>query len=316
MKVMCIGDIHLSDNPPAWCTDDYLEDLFVILEHSVDKAYALGVDAVVWAGDVFHHKAPSRNSHAMVQRAIALIASYHCPVYIVPGNHDLANSRKESIFTTQPLGTLLRAGAELLDGWADGFPLYGVPWLGKFTDESVSEALRSYREDGEVEDALVVAHAPIFPPGQENPFECYKAVDWAAAMGNTGSCYYGHVHEAHRVYEAGGVTFANMGAISRGSLSEADRDRSIKVCVWEQGWNGFTEVDLPYRPADEVFRVMEARAVKDAQGRLEDFLSAVGEVRLEISGPESVVEYVNGMDVDDDVRQMVVELVREAADGH
>lgn len=646
MRVLCIGDIHLSDRPPGWCTDDYLEDLFVILEHTVDKARELKVDAVVWAGDVFHHKAPSRTSHATVQRALSLIEAYHAPLFIVPGNHDMCvtevntealtdqgwkhvweldgtekfatlnrhtqelewqtptninrfpyrgqgyhfrsgavdlvttpnhafwgswragkplsrktaeelsvggfrlpsvqgysgghaepvlkvgdyelpadlaarlfgwfvaegtsdrsgsritisqsrsvnpghfaeieellaeaglpfsvrdkmlrvndrsvaeffiehfgyagskdmriprwvmdwpelllkeflhayfrgdgtivgsveereeadydsssvvsrtanrgladdlsevavrlgyrvsvseereypfgdsgyighaynisfmrkrrntilprpevvdvdemvwcptvpnetwlvrsnglmtwtgNSydRLDSIFATQPLGTLLRGGATMLQGWADDFPIYGVPWLGKFTDDAVTEALASFDRPG-----LVIAHAPIFPPGFENPFECYKAADWADRMGNQGYCYYGHVHEAHKIYEAGGVTFCNMGAISRGSLSEADRDRSIKVALWDES-AGFTAVPVPYRPADEVFKVMEARAKKDAEQSLNGFLAAVGEVSLEISGPQAVVEYVQDMDLDEDVREMVTELVREAAD--
>ena len=659
MRVLCVGDIHLSDRPPGWCTDDYLTDLFVILEHTVDKARELKVDAVVWAGDVFHHKAPSRTSHATVQRSLSLIESYHCPLFIVPGNHDMCvtevntealtdqgwkhvweldgtekfatlnrltqelewqtptninrfhyrgqgyhfrsgavdlvttpnhafwgswragktlarktagelskggfrlpavqgyrgghadltikvgdyelptdlaarlfgwfvaegtsdrsgsritisqsrtvnpdhfaeieelftqaglrfsvrdkmlrvndrsvaeffienfgyagskdmriprwvmdwpertlkeflyayfrgdgtivgsveereeadydsssvvsrtanrgladdlsevavrlgyrvsvseereypfgdsgyighaynisfmrkrrntilprpevvdvdemvwcptvpnetwlvrsnglmtwtgNSydRLDSIFATQPLGTLLRGGATMLQGWqepkgawASGTlesHIYGVPWLGKFTDDAVDAALKSYRVAERP--GLVVAHAPIFPPGFENPFECYKAASWADRMGNQGFCYYGHVHEAHLIFEVNGVTFANMGAISRGSLSEADRDRAIKVCLWDSE-EGFEAIDVPYRPADEVFKVMQARAKKDAEQSLDGFLAAVGEVSLEISGPQSVVEYVHGMELDEAVREMVTELVREAAD--
>lgn len=316
-----MGDIHLSDRPPGWCTDDYLEDLFVILEHTVDKARQLEVDAVVWAGDVFHHKAPSRTSHATVQRSLSLIESYHCPLFIVPGNHDIQYDRLDSIFATQPLGTLLRGGATMLQGWqepkgawASGTlesHIYGVPWLGKFTDDAVDAALKSYRVAERP--GLVVAHAPIFPPGFENPFECYKAASWADRMGNQGFCYYGHVHEAHLIFEVNGVTFANMGAISRGSLSEADRDRAIKVCLWDSE-EGFEAIDVPYRPADEVFKVMQARAKKDAEQSLDGFLAAVGEVSLEISGPQSVVEYVHGMELDEAVREMVTELVREAAD--
>lgn len=310
MRILCVGDIHLSDKPPGWCTDDYLEDLFVILEHTQAKARELSVDAVVWAGDVFHHKAPSRTSHATVQRALKIIQGYGVPVFIVPGNHDMSYDRMDSIFATQPLGTLLRGGAVMLQGWADNEMVYGVPWLGKFHAADVKIALRDYRAANRP--GLVVAHAPLFPPGLENPFECVKAQEWADAMGNQGYCYYGHVHEAHNIYEVNGVTFCNMGAISRGSLSEYDRDRAIKVSVWDEN-AGFQAVEVPYRPADEVFKVMQARAKKDAADRLQGFLSAVGQVRLEVSGPESVVRYVEDLELDPEIRALVVKLVREQA---
>lgn len=314
--IMLVGDIHLSDRPPGWCTDSYLEDLFVILEHTVAKAREHQVDAVVWAGDVFHHKAPSRTSHATVQRAIRLVGAYHCPLYIVPGNHDMSSDRFESLFETQPLGTLLQAGARLLQGWdTEGYlPIYGVPWLGEFTDATVSDALSDFRAKGKVTrgGSLVIAHAPLFPTGLENPFECYKAAAWADAMGSQGSCYYGHIHDAHGVYQQSGVTFANFGAISRGSLTESDREREISVSVWTPE-DGFSVVPVPYRPADEVFKVMQARAKADAEEKLTGFLEAIGEVRLEISGPDAVMEYVRGLELDADIEQMVLELVREAA---
>ena len=33
MRVLCVGDIHLSDRPPGWCTDDYLEEVFANAAH-------------------------------------------------------------------------------------------------------------------------------------------------------------------------------------------------------------------------------------------------------------------------------------------
>src|SRR5882724_8351150 len=192
-NVLLIGDIHLSDTPPVSCTESYTDDLFDLLAHTVTLAREHNA-VTVWAGDIFHIKGPTRNSHALVQRTIDIIQSYpNGNIYVVPGNHDLSNDRLESI-DSQPLGVLFKAGARYLKGWAGeagpDFPIYGVPWLQRFTDVSVPSALAEYRRlAGHEDHALVVTHAPLYPPGKELPYENYPASKWADALGNTGSVF-------------------------------------------------------------------------------------------------------------------------------
>lgn len=312
MRALLVGDIHLSDRPPSSCTDTYLDDLLDLLEQTV--VLASSCDVVVWAGDVFHHKAPSRTSHRTVQRVIRLIENYPVPVYICPGNHDMSNDRFESLRETQPLGVLLEAGARLLNGWDDEFPLYGVPWLQDFTDEAVADALAEWREEPVPEDGfgahrLVVAHAPLFPPGEESPWESYPTEAWAHAMGGEGNCYYGHVHEHHGTYHVAGVQFCNAGAITRGSLHENELTRAIKVTVWDSEAGDFTEYTLDYKPASEVFRLVEAGEVKDTKGRLDAFLDSVGSASLEVVSTESVLTHVRGLDVEPAVYETIRELL-------
>ena len=126
------SDPHLCDRPPSSCQDGYLDDLFDLIEQTVKVARQRKAVAVVIAGDVFHLKSPSRTSHRLVQRTIRALQAYPCPVFIVPGNHDITHDNIDSIHQTQPLGVLFESGAaRQLEGWADGepFPLYGVPWI-------------------------------------------------------------------------------------------------------------------------------------------------------------------------------------------
>lgn len=319
-KFLLVGDIHLSDRPPASCTEDYLDDLFTILEHSVQKSKDLEVSAVIWAGDVFHHKQPSRTSHKTVQRAIELVKSYECDLLIVPGNHDMLGDRFDSLYETQPLGVLLQAGAELLKGWHAHYPLYGVPWIPRWNDETVAGVLAGFRKSSRSEAGLVIAHAPLFPAGQEPPWENYRTDFWADRMGNKGWCYYGHVHDSHGIYEENGVTFCNMGAVTRGSLQEADLKRVVRLALWENptrgdGYvpdGGFTPVDVPHKPADQVFRLMEKRAVQDALAERTDFLDSIAATSLEITSIDSVMEHIRTLDLGSDMEKQIEELLREA----
>lgn len=318
MKLLLIGDIHLSDRAPSACTDDYLNDLITILEHTVSLESSLNVDGVVWSGDVFHVKQANRNSHSLVQRAIDIVQAYK-NLWIVPGNHDLAYDRFDSI-ESQPLGVLFKAGAKLLNGWADPdgmqLPLYGVPWQQEWTDEALTEALTAWNglplgQQEKRKDALVVAHAPLYRPGTEPSWENYPTEGWAEIQG-VGACFYGHVHERHGIYPVGNVTFCNHGAITRGSLHESELSRAVVVTTWSAE-EGFTEVPIPHKPASEVFRLMQHHERQDAKLELESFLERAGQATLEVASIEAILAHIRTLDVTPDVVKLAEELLAQAS---
>jgi hypothetical protein len=126
---MLVGDVHLSDRPPSIRTDDYTNDIFAKLLFIGEKAKDLQCDAIALLGDVFHIKAPSRTSHALVQQAVEVFKDSGLPVIVVPGNHDMSNDRIESL-SKQPLGTLCKAdGIDMLMGGHETLPVFAIPYL-------------------------------------------------------------------------------------------------------------------------------------------------------------------------------------------
>lgn len=320
VRVLCLADIHATEHPPSACTDAYWPDILDLLRQSVVIAAARQVDAVAWAGDVFHHKGPARTSHRLVLQLIRIINDYPCPVYIVPGNHDMQNDREASIIKTQPLGVLYERGARRLEGWAapglhfsrqEYFPLYGVPWQQQWDDEHVFAALRAYTQERS-SPVLVATHAPLYPPGRELPYENFPAEQWAVAMGGKGSCFYGHVHEPHGVYKVGGVTFCNYGALSRGSLHEYNLTRQVGVTVWDSSDGSFDFIPLEAKPAGEVFRLAERGEEADRQGRLDEFLAGISSATLGVVSTESVMELIRARGISPAAEALVEELLAEA----
>lgn len=320
MRVLLVGDIHLADRPPSSCTESYVDDLFALLDQTVHLAAFHGVTAVVWAGDVFHHKAPSRTSHKLVLRTVNLIQRYPCRLLIVPGNHDMANDRFDSLAESQPLGVLFEAGAELLSGWDYELPVYGVPWQQEWTTEAVWAALAGWRDSErhrhlDRDRALVVTHAPLYPPGSENPFEFFPAPEWEAAMAGAGCCYYGHVHDLHGTWNLGGqdagVTFCNQGGLTRGSIHESELTRPVAVTLWDADL-GFRRLAVVHRPAREVFRLAEIAQERQAVDRVRRFLDQVQAVALASTSVESVLAHVRTLDLDPGLERLVVELLESA----
>jgi DNA repair exonuclease SbcCD nuclease subunit len=318
-EYLLMGDLHLSDRPPSSCTDTYQDDIVEILRAVGEIARDRGSHAIFWAGDVFHHKTPGRTSHKTVKTVIELIRSYPCPVLVVPGNHDMQNDRLDSIDSTQPLGVLWAADAVRLapGGWIvclDGdAQLYSVPWLQRFTDDTLTEALGNYHEFVDRDrPALVVTHAPLYPLGQELIYEHYPADKWAAAMGDHGSVYYGHVHEPHGIHTAGGVTFCNAGAISRGSLHEHNLTRPVQIAAWDSATGRFELLDVPHKPAGEVFRLVQAQQARTAQLELDRFLDSIGQTSIEVTSIESVMAHIRGLQLGESLEQTILSLLEEA----
>ena len=312
---LLLGDLHLTDKAPSSCTDSYCDDLFDLLGQVNALVREHEAIAVVIAGDVFHNKAPSRTSHRVVRRFIRWCQSIRVPVFIVPGNHDIRNDRHESI-EDQPLGVVFESGAaSRLEGWggydADHqYMVYGVPWQQDWS--TLSPALSNYRHpSAATQPSLVVAHAPLYPPGKELSFEFYPSADWAKYMGGQGYVYYGHVHEPHAVWENGGVTFANFGALSRGSLHEYNLTRAVGVGIWDDRTGAFGFIPLRAKPAPEVFRLTEKQQVTDMHGRLDSFLDEIGSTELGVVTAEGVLQEVRQMGLKPGEVAMVEELLAE-----
>jgi DNA repair exonuclease SbcCD nuclease subunit len=305
-KLLLIPDVHLSDKPPSIRTDAYVDEILEKLRYAMELAAVRGCEAVVQAGDLFHIKTPNRNSHRLVQAVHEVLTSIDLPVYVVPGNHDLSNDRIESL-PSQPLGSLARmSGIELLQGPHPTLPLYGLPYQPDW--RNLPQILAEYKEwadERHLKDfswiPLLVTHAPIFPPGEDPPYDYIAAEDWAELM-MVGDCYYGHIHDPHGVYrtKAPGVTMCNNGALSRGSLHEKTLKRQPAVTIWDSEVVGerFTREEVPHKPAEEVFRLDIKEATDQRSNRVQEFLSEVGQVTLTNLTVEEVVAHAETAQLD------------------
>lgn len=319
---MCVGDIHLSDKSPVSRVEGYLDDVLAKLSYVAKLSKALKVDATVWAGDIFHHKQPSRTSHGTVLKAIQAAKEFD-NLWVVTGNHDITNDRLDSL-EKQPLGVLYESGAaQELDGWHPSLPLFGVPWQQRWLHDGVPEqAFGEWRNAKQMitraytQNALAVTHAPIYPYSMQGDvkFELVDNAELAKAMDNRGYLYYGHIHDPHGFYVIDGVTFGNVGAISRGSIHEYNLTRRIQVAIWTPE-HGFTAIDVPHRPASEIFKVAVHEEKKAHKMSLDDFLSDVGSATLEISSTGSVIHHIQTMDIEPPVKTKSIELLEGADNG-
>jgi DNA repair exonuclease SbcCD nuclease subunit len=320
-KYLLINDVHLTNenSHPSSCTSSYTDDLFDLLEQASAITAERRCKAIIQLGDFFHIKAPGRNSHALIQRAMNWVRNAPCEVWIVPGNHDLLNDRLESLNEGQPLGVLYDSGlARKADRYDIDIPaVYGVPWQQFWdaeetvADRAVTNALSSFRPSDTPQ--LIVTHAPFFPPGSNPAYEHYSTEKFASMVNPSGRAnvqvIYGHIHDYHGEYVVNGVRFANYGALSRGSLTESNLTRPVGVTIWDSVTGKFEFVELQAKPADQVFRVKEITEVKTTQLKLDQFLESVGQSTISITTIESVLAHIRSLHLGKEFEQVVEELL-------
>jgi hypothetical protein len=111
-------------------------------------------------------------------------------------------------------------------------------------------------------------------------------------------------------------TFCNQGALSRGSVHEATLKRKPAVTLYDsrkKGTNRFERIEVPHKPAAEVFRLEEKALEATKVARLEEFLSGVEKTELEGLSIEAVLAHVEGLGLDAPVLKEIRECLEVAA---
>jgi exonuclease SbcD len=310
MRALIINDPHLADRPPSMRVEGYADHILAKLQFTT----TIDSDIVIFSGDVWNLKAPTRTSHALVQRMCDIIRAYNRPVYIVVGNHDMQHDRLESL-DKQPLGVLFKAGAIMLDAAVQtpAGPVFGVPWLSDWRRE-----LPLYMKPWKHSKAtLMVAHAPLVPAGENRPYEVIDAHDWAALMERPGHVAYGHMHDPEGVFHVNKSLFVNEGALARGTLNEASLMRKPAVTLYdsepEEPGVIFRRIEVPHLPAEKVFRVAEKSADTEREDRLEAFLDSIGRTTLEAVSVESVISDLRNRGLRPEVLEEVQDIFETTA---
>lgn len=333
IRLLWRTDIHLSDRSPASRKDDWTETVFQKLEQAKRAAAKLKVAAVIDGGDFFHVKSPSRNSHALVHRAVEHHADYPCPVYCTPGNHDAVYG-DYSYLPQQPLGILFSSGVfnRLYDEhevvFQDPEPeqhghmgvptipgvrvrVVGIPYHGTKYDMMRFQGIKKGDEDF----LVVVAHVLASPRGG-TMFEQEDVIKYADLAGLDPDVWcFGHWHKDQGIQEINGKYFVNIGSMTRGALiqDEMDRKPGVVLLSFEKGQKpSFQTLRLKARPAEEVFDIDSRVRAETRETTMDAFVSSVRETLVE-SKALDLADSVEAMqDISDRVREKALLYLEQA----
>jgi DNA repair exonuclease SbcCD nuclease subunit len=320
-------DVHLSDKAPSSRVDDWAATVFGKLSQTKELARRCKAVAVLDGGDFFHIKSPTRNSHALVSRAINHHADYPCPVYCTPGNHDSVYG-DYAFLPQQPLGVLFSSGAyqRLYDEHEAIFEekvgdrvikvrVVGIPYHGTTYDMERFRGL----ERGDEDYLICVAHVLASCRGGKM-FEGEDIVKYEDLLGTAPDVYlFGHWHKDQGIEELederGSKFFVNIGSLTRGSLSQDEVERKPAMALISCTKDGIT-IDahrLKVDPPSEVFDMEgRARQVK-RQVEMDSFVTKIRDSLLPVDG-ETLQSSIESMDVPSEVREKALAYLEQAVE--
>lgn len=313
---LIIGDLHAAEQPPGRRDLNYFDDCMAKLDQIVDLAARH--DDTIFIGDLFHSKRANHVSHRLVLALSDRIREMG-DVYVLPGNHDLADGSLESL-ARQPLSTLaLLPNVTLLDGpmgtvyEISGDTFLGVPGIGSVCDAK-PEALDWFcAPDLHVQIDAVLAHAPICV--EDKPWPTWHPNDLPLPE-SCRALVYGHQHDKARLVIEGSYDAERQypmvlatGAVMRGAISEAENEPAVVALELGEHVGG-SILPLQARPASEVYRWAEREAERAENAALDAFVESIGTTRIAGFSVEDLISSIrSNEEIPGTVRSAAIEIV-------
>lgn len=280
MKFISFSDVHISSVNPSSRVGSYQSDIMDKILQVGAAGKKLGVDFYLFAGDLFNLKAPMKNPHGLNRMLIEAFKSFGAPVYGTEGNHDLRHDSYQE-FPDQPISVIYASGAikqirdEVFKNGDLSVRIRSFP----FVESPVISEMPRCPKDTDL--SICVLHIYASPSGgmfRKNKIYKY---DELCELGDD-IFVLGHYHLDHGIVEEnfGGkiVRFINVGALSRGTLTEENIERVPKVAYVEMPKrNGIVSVvtktiRLRVKPASEVFDLEAREREKERSQEAEAFV--------------------------------------------
>jgi DNA repair protein SbcD/Mre11 len=270
LKIITFTDIHLADKNPISRKDDYKESIFNKLEQIKDICEEKKVDLAICAGDIFHIKTPTKNSHQLVSQLVMLFKSFPCPVVTIYGNHDVTQNNIINL-PRQPYFTLIKSEAciDLEDITYENVRIFKVDGLAEipYTD------FNRERKDEKIQ--ICVAH--VNASSKFSDLFGERVYTYQELEKTSPDIFvFGHYHPDQGIEIRNGKHFINVGSISRGSLSKDDLNRIPSIGYIEINENyeiKTSKIKLNVLDASEIFDLELKEQEESTEIEMQNFIT-------------------------------------------
>ena len=316
MLIITAGDIHISDTNPRSRKDNFKETILGKLDQLKNLSNKMKADAVLLTGDIYNIKFPTKNSHDLNRELIELFKKFKCPVYAIPGNHDLTADDLDTL-PEQPISVLFASGYvknlkhEILSKKELKVSLVGIPFQKQL---DLGNLQIPSKEDAVAQICLMHIYAG---PDAGNLFkERLYGYSELSVLGPD-AFVIGHYHVDQGIQWLDKKCFVNLGSISRGSQSDENLNHIPKFGILKISDTGLITAEtslITIKPSDEVFDLKKREDEKKEGQEIQKFVEhLVAEATATDLKKLTVEDHLKTMTIEKEVSDMVLELILEAS---
>lgn len=305
MKIMCVGDLHISDRKPENRIDDYVESQFKKMEWILDLAHKERCECVLQPGDFFDS---AWVSHSLIRRYIELCLKYFLDdsfVYCIAGQHD--QRYHNSNLDNTPLGILDAACAvwlikrpRYISNDNTTVAIYGAGWETEIPEPENKDAFNILVcHKMIIEDKKLWSEQKTFSMAQ--PFLIRSGFDLIVSGDN---------HHAFQVSNRGKTKhLINCGSMMRSRSDQGDHRPRVYIVDVEN--NKLTKHYIPVEPFSIVVRE-DVQKEKERNLELESFVENLsGETEIEgLDFKLNMIEYLKTNPIEDPVKEIIEKNMR------
>lgn len=325
MRFLYATDTHLKARNPSCRLDDYPSEMLSLLEELGRAAKQHRATAVLHGGDLFDTPRVSLNLYQQVCR---ILRRFPCPVYVVPGNHDLIGMSLDTLPHTM-LGALAASGLVRLVTRKVGAVYFhedepstlSVAVYGQEFSPSLDRGNpEDYRIDPDpwCDYHILMTHSMLVekPLPADIPHTCIDDVETEANL-----VLGAHFHPGWGLIRKGKTLFCHPGAMARLEGTTVEASRPVQYVIIDIDKNGISVQFVPFenaRPGHEVIRISrEEKAELLAQHALLDSFRQKVQAAA-VFNKQNPVELVRLLadkgNVDENVLQEAEAAMKEAQD--
>lgn len=320
IKFITFTDIHISSVNPSSRKGNFEKDILDKLEQIKDIGKEIGASFFISGGDLFNLKAPMRNPHGLNTRLINLFKTFPAPIYTTEGNHDLRQDSYET-FEDQPLNVIYSSDALIqarnIRKTVDGitFRIRSIPFEEKPDLSSIEHA------GSDVDLSIFILHLYATKNGgMLFKSKLYSYEEIGDLMDDVFVLGHYHVDQGIEILTEKGKPqhFINVGAISRGTLSDEDVKRNPKIAVVtvtkDEGKISIetSVIRLKVKSPEEVFDLVVHEREKKEQEEAKKFIEKLKENMIDAPEDNRISDEIDSMNLDKKVFDKVNYYLNEA----
>jgi len=289
MKIMLLGDLHLTDKHPICRKDDFEVALWKKLEYIKDFVFDNRINQILFAGDILDNWKSNNKTISKMIDYLQVFKNAEIDVFSCIGNHDMPYHSEENM-SKSAFNILEKAGVLNEDPIPVDLINYG--------------SLKGYTRPEHNKEILILHEMVV--EKEKPPFldVCWAMDDIKHIFPDYDLILTGHNHKTFFKQYSDGTWIVNPGSLMRSNADQIDH----KPCFFIYDMDSIKQHFIPIE--DNVISRDHLEQKKEKDEKLHSFVESLsGDYEIETSFEKNVSNFIKNNIIEVEVKEIIEEAI-------